>query len=142
MSRIEFVNTMGAYLERALAVVQASPELTPMAFEALAFMVRGFKVGRSFEDVIEETKGTILEAQKQMQQQEPPPDPKMMEVQQKAQTKQAELQMDSQLGQAKLQQEGQLKVREQDQDFALKQREQMIDAELKARRDGRMYGEL
>jgi hypothetical protein len=136
-ARMEFVNAMGAYLASALPVVQAAPELTPMVFEALEFMVKGFKIGRTFEDIIEETKENILAAQEaaKQQQQQAPPDPKMIDVQQKGQAKQAELQMQGQMGQAKLQQEGQLKAREQDRDFELKGRGQEMEAELTARRD-------
>ena len=39
-NRIEFVNTMGAYLEKAIGIVQVAPEMTPIAFQALEFMVR------------------------------------------------------------------------------------------------------
>jgi len=100
-ARMEFVNAMGAYLESALPIIQVAPELTPMVFEALEFMVKGFKIGRTFEDIIEETKENILasqEAAKQQQQQQAPPDPKMIDVQQKGQAKQAELQMQGQMG--------------------------------------------
>lgn len=136
-ARMEFVDAMGAFLERALPVVQAAPEMTPMVFEALEFMVRGFKIGRTFEDVIEETKENILASQKaaEQQQQQAPPDPAMMKVQAEAQAKEKQLQMEGQMGQAKLQQEGALKAQEQDRDFTLKQRQQDIDAELTARRD-------
>ena len=84
-ARMDFVNNLGLYIQNALPIVQAAPEMTAMVFEAMEFMVRGFKIGRTFEDTIEETKEKILDAQEaamlqqQQQAQQPPPDPKIVE---------------------------------------------------------------
>ena len=132
-SRIEFVNTLGAYMERALGVVQAAPELTPIAFQALEFMVRGFKIGREFEDLIDEAKQNSLQAmqmQKQMQQQGPPPDPKMIEAQQKAQLKAAELKQKGQFKGAELQQKGQLEMAKMGQDAQLSREQMAVNAQI------------
>jgi len=132
-SRIEFVNTLGAYMEKALGVVQAAPELTPIAFQALEFMVRGFKIGREFEDLIDEAKQNSLEAmqkQKQMQQQGPPPDPKMIDAQQKAQLKAAELKQKGQFKGAELQQKGQLEMAKMGQDAQLSREQMAVNAQI------------
>ena len=162
-ARMDFVNNLGLYIQNALPIVQAAPEMTAMVFEAMEFMVRGFKIGRTFEDTIEETKEKILDAQEaamlqqQQQAQQPPPDPKIVELQQKGQLEQAKLQQTGQMQVAKMQQEGQLKSAEMQQeaqmktaemqqemamqemelqsDAELEMRKQDIDAELQARRD-------
>jgi hypothetical protein len=107
-NRMEFVNNLGMFLQNSLPVVQAAPEMTNVVFEAMEFMVRGFKIGRGFEDVIEETKDKILEQQKQAESQPQQPDPAQMEAQAKQQSDQAKMQAD----QAKMQQDGQIKLKE------------------------------
>jgi hypothetical protein len=162
-ARMDFVNNLGLYIQNALPIVQAAPEMTAMVFEAMEFMVRGFKIGRTFEDTIEETKEKILETQEaamlqqQQQAQQPPPDPKIIELQQKGQLEQAKMQQNAQMQVAKMQQDGQLKSAEMQQevqmktaemqqemamqemelqsDAELEMRKQDIDAELQARRD-------
>jgi len=133
-ARVEFVNTLGGFLEKALPVVQSAPEMTGMVFEAMDFMVRGFKIGRSFEDVIDETKQDVLSKQKQAQSQPPQPDPAMIEAEQKAKAKQAEMQMQGQMKQAQMQQDGQIKAQQMKQDNALKWAAQESDAELEIRK--------
>lgn len=51
--RVEFIEAVGMYLEKTLAVVQLSPEMLPVVVEGLKFLVRGFRVGREMEDIIE-----------------------------------------------------------------------------------------
>tara|TARA_R100001230_G_C5688012_1_gene198834 strand:- start:1119 stop:3068 length:1950 start_codon:yes stop_codon:yes gene_type:complete len=136
-NRIEFVNTMGAYLEKAISIVQVAPELTPIAFQSLEFMVRGFKIGREFEDLIDEAKQNsmqqmqqVKQMQQQMQQQGPPPDPKMIEAQQKAQLKNAELQQKGQLKGAELQQKGQLEMAKMSQDAQIDREQMAVNAQI------------
>ena len=51
--RIEFVQAVGKYLAETLPVVQASPAMLPVVTEGLKFLVRGFRVGREMEDLID-----------------------------------------------------------------------------------------
>ena len=60
-TRIEFANVMGGFLERAIAATRSAPEVTPIAFEILKFVSGAWKVGRSFEDVIEQTEATVMQ---------------------------------------------------------------------------------
>ena len=129
-SRIEFVNTLGGYLEKALSVVQVAPELTPLAFQAMEFMVRGFKVGREFEDTIEEAKQNAMQAQQQQQQQGPQQNPAMMMVQQKSQLDQAELQQKGQLKSAELQQDMQIERAKMNQEAQIDREKMAVDAEI------------
>lgn len=124
-SRIEFVNTLGAFLEKALPVVQAAPELTSMTFEAMEFMVRGHKIGRQFEDVLEETKQNVIEGQKQAQNQPPQPDPAMVEAQQAREVEAARMQAD----QAQAQADTQLKAQQASDAAALNAEKMRLDAE-------------
>jgi hypothetical protein len=63
-TRIQFADTMGAYLMRAIEVTRGAPEVTPLAFEILKFVAGAWKVGRTFEDTIEDTQMRI---EKQLQ---------------------------------------------------------------------------
>lgn len=72
--RIEFVQAVGKYLADSLPVVQAAPALLPVIVQGLMFLVRGFRVGREMEDVIE-TAMQQLQAQASAPQTAKPPDP-------------------------------------------------------------------
>jgi hypothetical protein len=49
---------------RAIEVTRGAPEVTPLAFEILKFVAGAWKVGRTFEDTIEDTQMRI---EKQLQ---------------------------------------------------------------------------
>ncbi|MBX9772934.1 MAG: hypothetical protein K2Y71_00870 [Xanthobacteraceae bacterium] len=95
---VEVMTAIGSFMREALPVVQAVPELSPLAFEMLEMGVRQLKRGRALEDTIEQSKQAILQkvAQAKQQQQQqaqqpqaPPPDPKAMAEQARAATIQA-----------------------------------------------------
>ena len=52
--RIEFVEALATYLEKAQPIVALAPPMLPVVMEGLKFLVRGFRVGREMEDVIEQ----------------------------------------------------------------------------------------
>jgi hypothetical protein len=52
--RVEFLNTVAAYLEKASTAIQMAPDLAPAIKEFLMFAARGFRVGRNLESVIED----------------------------------------------------------------------------------------
>ena len=60
-NRIQFADTLGAYLIKAVEVTQASPDLTPLAFEIVKFVAGAWKIGRNFEDTIEQTEMAIMQ---------------------------------------------------------------------------------
>ena len=70
-TRIEFLQTTGAFLEKAVAISNANPLLTPIAFQSLRFLVGAWKIGRDFEEVIDQTEQSIMQ-QTQQQMQAPP----------------------------------------------------------------------
>ncbi len=65
--RMEFVAMIGNALKEAGPVVGAAPELGPMVFEAIKFAARGFKIGKTFEAIIEQAEQAFR--------QKPPPQP-------------------------------------------------------------------
>jgi len=66
---------MGTFLVQAIEATRAAPEITPIAFEILKFVAGAWKIGRNFEDVIDQTEAQVmqqLQAQQQQPQQPPP----------------------------------------------------------------------
>lgn len=68
-SRIEFMTAVGSFLREALPLAQNVPQIVPVLQEMLMFLVRGFRVGRSMEEVLERSLEQVaqqaLEAQAQ-----------------------------------------------------------------------------
>mgnify|MGYP005991075851 FL=1 len=98
-TRIEFLQTMGAYLEKAIAISNANPMLTPIAFQSLRFLVGAWKVGRDFEEIIDQTEQQIM--QQMQQQMQAPPQPSEAE-------KIAQAKIQGELMREKMKQEGKL----------------------------------
>ena len=86
--RVEFVEAVGQYLEKTLTVVQLAPEMLPGVVEGLKFLVRGFRVGREMEDVIEQARDKLQARAEQQQAQGPQPNPEAQAAQAKAQADQ------------------------------------------------------
>jgi hypothetical protein len=104
-SRVEFLTAVGGFIQQAAPVLQVKPQLTPMISEMLQFLVRGFRAGRSLEDVIERSMGELNKAA----QQPPPPDPQIAiaekKLEQDQQNHQAELVAQQDANRAKLAQD-------------------------------------
>ena len=98
-TRMEFASVFGDYLIKAIEATRVAPEITPIAFETLKFVAGAWKIGRNFEDVINETEATVMQQLQAMQQQPPQPSPEEAIQQQKIM---AELERE------KLKQEGKL----------------------------------
>ncbi len=67
----EFLSAISGFMATMLPVVQAQPQLAPMAIEMMKFGSRQFKAGRGLEDVITKTLDDLAEAAKAP----PPPQP-------------------------------------------------------------------
>ena len=117
-ARVEFLTAMGQFIGQWGPAVAQEPAMAPLAMEAVKFGVRGFKVGREMEDVIERVAQQIVAKANQP----PPPDPRAMEAQAKLQMDQARLKME----QAKLQ----IATRGAEADLQMKQADMMSEAEL------------
>jgi hypothetical protein len=94
---VEMITAASQFVEKWLPVIQAQPAMLDLAFEMLSFALRRFKMGRSLEDVIDQTKMKLQEAASQPA----PPDPKVQQEQIKAQAAQQKAQLDMQTAQAK-----------------------------------------
>jgi hypothetical protein len=89
--RVQFLQAVGGFIQN-IEGAAATPELAPLLGEMLAFGVRGFKVGRELEGVID---STIEKMTKQAANPPAPqPNPEMMKLQQDGQLQQAKMQGD------------------------------------------------
>ena len=88
-TRIEFLQSFGGYLERTVAIVNQSPALTPLAFQALRFLMGAWKVGRNFEDIIDRTEAQLTQQAQQAVQAGPQPSEAERIAAQKMQTEMA-----------------------------------------------------
>ena len=125
--RMEFLTAVGGFMEKALPVAQATPQMAPLLMQMLKFAVGAFKVGKAIEGAFDQAIDQLASAAKQPQ--PPKPDPEMAKVQAQAQMDQARLQADAQAAQANAQAEMQVeqaKMAMQQQADA--QRMQMEDA--------------
>lgn len=126
----EVMAAVGQFLREAIPAAQAAPEMVPLLFEMLEVGVRQFKRGRALEDVIEQTKNALT----QKAQQPPPPDPKVVEAQQKAAMEKEKADRDAALQAQKLAGEAQ-RDQEKHQLELSQAREQHALAMEKARMD-------
>ena len=50
--RVEFLQALSSFVEKALQAAQANPDLIPLLGKSILFTVRGFRVGRDLESTI------------------------------------------------------------------------------------------
>jgi hypothetical protein len=141
-NRLEFLTSVGTFMERVLPVAQQVPELAPLMGEMLMFGVRAFKGGRSMEAAFDSALAKLNEPKPPA---EPQPDPEQMKMQAmtqveqtKAQIEQAKLQTQGQIEQAKLQaslQIEQFKAGQAQNLEIMRQQAETERAEMKARID-------
>lgn len=103
---LEFIETFGGFLEKALPVGQTVPTLVPLILELLKTGVGAFKAARTLEGTIDQMLDQFQQAQ--MQPKQPKPDPEMAKVQAQAQADQARAQADMQVEQMKAQMQQQI----------------------------------
>lgn len=94
--RIEFLNSMGQFLNMGLAVFQQAPALSPVVKEMITFGARGFRAGKTLEAVLNQSFDALIQQQQQAAQQPPPPDPEMMKVEAEREQMQFKLQLEQQ----------------------------------------------
>jgi hypothetical protein len=114
-ARGEFIEFFATFLQKALPAAQQYPALGPVLGETLKWAITGYRAPRTLESQYDETIDKLVAAANGPQQEKP--DPKMLEMQQKAQMEQARAQMDAQkaqadmqMKQAEMQQKAQLEV--------------------------------
>ena len=103
--RIEFITAQGVFMEKALPMVQASPQVAPLVAALWKFSVGAFKIGKTLEGEFD----AVIDKAKQLavQPQQPKQDPDMARVQMDGQIQQQRLQSEQQNNAAKLQTEQQ-----------------------------------
>jgi len=90
---MEFLQSVGGFMQQVLPVAQAQPKMAPLLAEMLMFAVRSFKGGRSIEAVFDATMAELSQPQEPQQQQ---PDPAQMQMEAQMQVEQAKLQAEQQ----------------------------------------------
>lgn len=137
-SRVDFLNTMGNFMQGAEVIAKGMPELTPLLLEMLQFGMRGFRIGRELEETFDKVMSDIAAKQKQQAQQPPPPSPEMIKAQtdakikgeshqQNMQIKQEGHKMDQAFKVQDHQLNTQIAVAESDQDMKLQLRNAAIE---------------
>lgn len=123
-SRTEFLQAASQFMNQALPMAQAVPELQPLLGEMLMFGVRAFPAARTLE-------ATFEQAMEQLQQPKPEqPDPAQMQAQQEAQMEQMKLQMDQQAQQARMQADMQIQQAKMQMQAALEQQRSTMQAQV------------
>jgi hypothetical protein len=98
--RTEFMTALTQFLQQAIPGVQQVPELAPLLQGLLMWSVRGFRVGRDVEGLIETSMNAIISNPKPQQ-----PDPKVEALKMKAQLDQQKAQADIQADRERMQME-------------------------------------
>ena len=101
--RVEFLQAVSGFMNTALPIGQATPELVPLLMEMLKFGVTAFKAGKQLEGIIDDTADKFREQAKAMEGQPKPPSPEVQKLQMQAQLEQQKMQFQSQLENQKLQ---------------------------------------
>ncbi len=137
--RMEFISSVGSFLEQATPVAQTQPLLIPMMVEMLKFGIAAFKQGRQIEGALDQAldKMKQAQAQKEANPQPPPPDPEMQKVQAQQQQAQMQLQADQQRDQQKMQMDQQAEAMRVQADQQTEQMRMQHEAALE-----RMRGEF
>jgi hypothetical protein len=102
-NRVEFLTAVSQFVQTALPVGQAAPELIPLFMEMLKFGVTAFKAGKQMEGLIDETADKFREQARAQEGQPKPPSPEVQKLQMQAQMKQQEMQAQMQMEQQKMQ---------------------------------------
>ncbi len=115
--RVEFLTSVGAFLEKAVPLGQADPKFVPVLGKMLLFMARSFKAGRELEGAIEQMVDDMEKVAKNPPPKPPSPDEIKAQIEmmkQKAEQQQQERQ--AALDAAKAQQEQQIERERFDQE--------------------------
>ena len=129
--RMAFLQAMSGFMGQAVPMIQAQPELAPMAMEMLKFGVTAFKAGKQLEGIIDQTADELRQQAQMMKGQPKPPPIEIQKAQMDSQAKMQQLQMQSQLEQAKLQ--GQMQLEKAKQEYQAQ--ENQLKFQLEAQRN-------
>jgi len=129
-ARIELIATVSDFLQKMVESGMQAPEILPMLGELLMFGIRAFKTARS----VEQTFDDMMQALEKMAKQPKPPDPKIQEIQVKAQTElqiaQGKAELDKQIAIAQQQAQAQQDAQQQQLEAQRDQQKATLDAQL------------
>jgi hypothetical protein len=129
-ARIELISSVSGFLTQMVEAGMQAPEIVPMLGEILMFGLRAFKTARAIEQTFDDMMEALNEAAKQPK----PPDPKLLEIQVKAQTEQAiastKARLDAQVAQAQQAAQAQQNQQEQQLEAQRDQHKMTLDAQL------------
>ena len=134
--RMEFLTSIGGYIERAMQAAQAVPEIAPLALSLMMFAVRAFPAAKPVEADFERFKEAL--------ENRPPVDPnagaeqaqqaEMAKMQAEMQLEQMKMQMQGQMKQAELQAEAQANQVRAQADIQIQQARMQMQAQLEQQR--------
>lgn len=149
-SRIEFMSTIQAMMEKVLPLAMQMPAMRPLVKEAIMFVVKAYKAGRPLEEAFDEAFTALEQMPPPQEQGDPVAQAKAKEIEAKTQATLQAANISAQ--QAQL--EGQIKQREAEAniagkviDFQARQAEiaqqqelARMEAQMKVRRDAHEFG--
>jgi hypothetical protein len=142
-SRTEFVDAAGAYLERAVKIVQTAPSLAKTAGELLMFAARGYRAGRNLEETLERDFNALVRQLEQAASAPPREDPVVQVAKVQVAGEIENNRVKAKLEAQKQQTDAALEVRKQDLDAQIEIRQQNMNAAAKAQDiASRMAGRL
>ena len=126
--RIEFISAQGAFMEKALPMVEQAPHLAPLVAALWKFSVGAFKIGKTLEG---EFDAVIDQAKKLAANPPPKMDAEMERVKADAQAQQQRAQADMQIQQQKIQSDMMLEKMKMQMDAQAEQQRMQMEAQAK-----------
>ena len=126
--RMEFITAQGAFMEKAMPMAEAAPQLRPLILQLWKFGVTAFKVGKTLEGVFDQAIAQMEQAAKNPPQ--PQPNPEMERVKADMAVNQQRLQIQQQVDSSKQNFDAEKFQRE----MSAKEMDRKIEAELEANR--------
>ena len=133
--RMQFLQSIGGFMQQAIPAATNAPELAPMLAEMLKFAVTAFKAGKQLEGIIDETADKLREQAKQMEGQPKPPPPEVQKAQMQIQADMQKLQAQTQADMQKMQMDAQLREKEAQMKMQVEQHKQEMQAQENALRN-------
>lgn len=133
-TRTEFMSALGPMLQQAVQAMQAAPQMAPLVAESIRFVVSGFKVPRSMDDVIDQMAEKLENYQPPQQEQNPQAEALAQAAQAKSQAEVAKAQAAGVKAQADAQ--------KAQADTAAMQQQMQIDASAAANKQRETDGRL
>lgn len=127
-NRVEFLTAVSQFVQTALPVGQAVPELVPLFMEMLKFGVTAFKAGKQIEGLIDETADKFREQARAQEGQPKPPPVEIQKIQAQAQVKAQEMQMSFDFKQQELQ--AQIEAERAKQEYQSQENQLRIQLEM------------